>query len=97
MKMTSYIQTGNYYIDDDDNSKTLEYLFYFDDGTAFVYFLPEECIDGFVFDESNESIKAKYNEAQKNGTNKDNVSEAAEKLRRWLCREYGVENTFFNE
>lgn len=97
MKMISYKKTGNYYIDDDDNSKAFEYLFYFDDGVAFVYYLTEESMPDFLFDESNPDIRAKYDEAVKNGVNKDNVLENACDLRKWLCREYGIENTFFND
>ena len=96
MKLTSYKRTGNYYIDDDDNSKTFEYLFYFDDGTAFVYYLPEECIEEFMFDESNPSIQYKYNEAKGDRTTKNNVAKEAARLRRWISREYGKENTFFD-
>ena len=94
MKLTSYKKTGNYYIDDDDNSKAFEYLFYFEDGVAFVYYMPDECLPDFVFDENNPDVRAKYNEAVKRGIDKNNVVESANNLRRWLCREYGVENVF---
>ena len=103
MKLTSYKKTGYYYIDDEAEDETgnlcaekvYEYFFYFDDGTAFVYYLPESLIADFEFSESNKSLSDKYIRARAEHKTGIDIPDESHYLRCWLSREFGIENNNF--